>query len=185
MHPGVTYSTVAFAVRFTLSIAADTPDNTWLSSSTGLVRQVHVGIPAEEGLGMTFYVPTGGFDASASPAPMPTDFRTWLTSDPQLQVIATKQTRVGGLPAARLEVAADPSKIPTPAGRCPVGSSCVLVASTAPDAPLRPLLVFPGDPAVVYVVNLPNGSQLLINLDAGGTLTESDALLQTLQFVAP
>jgi hypothetical protein len=60
-------------------------------------------------------------------------------------------------------VAAVASKIPTPPGLCPAHLQCVLVASTDPDAPLRPLLVYPGLAQRIIVVDLPQG-QLLIDI---------------------
>jgi hypothetical protein len=184
LAPGTTYSTAAFAVRFTLAVPAATPPNRWLSTSTGHERQLHVGDPAQEGIGMSFYLPTGGYDDTSTPAVMPPDFVAWMRSDPQLEVLSSKPAQVGGQPATRLEVEADASKISTAPGLCPVNSACVLVASTTPDLPVRPMLIFPGEVQVVYVVNLASG-QLLIDLDGGSTEAPCEALLQTLRFVAP
>ena len=67
-------------------------------------------------------------------------------------------------------------------GLCHASEKCLPVASTAPDAPLRPLVILPGDEPVIVVVNLLVG-QLLINEDAGTVFAPAQALVESLQFV--
>jgi hypothetical protein len=180
---GTTYATSTFAERFTITVPADLPVNFWLATSTSLTRTIEFGNPQAEGAGVTFYLPTGAYDANGSAAPVPTDFVTWLQQNPHLTVSLPKSVTVGGKPATELDLTVKTETITQPSGLCQGGEKCVLVASTAPEASVRPLLIHPGDATKVLVVNLP-GRQMLIAFIPGAAIQpQAERLVATLQFV--
>jgi len=69
MHPGVTYATTKFAVPFTVTVPADSPDRFWLSTSTSLARTLTIGHAESEGAGISFYLPTGASTRTEPPPP--------------------------------------------------------------------------------------------------------------------
>jgi len=76
-----------------------------------------------------------------------------------------------------------PSKIPAIPGLCPLREACVLVASTAPDAPLRPLLIYAGAAQRVIVAAAAQG-QLLIEIDPEVEVhAPAERLLASLKFL--
>ena len=163
LKPGLTYVTPHFAAPFTIVVPKRTPSGFWFATSTGLSRVLSIGNPESEGAGVEFELPSGGFETDGTAAAEPDDFVAWLEQDPQLSASKPRSIKVGGFDATQVDVAAVASKIPTPPGLCPAHLQCVLVASTDPDAPLRPLLVYPGLAQRIIVVDLPQG-QLLIDV---------------------
>jgi hypothetical protein len=57
----------------------------------------------------------------------------------------------------------------------------VVVASTDPDAPLRPLLIFPGLPQRIIIVELDTGP-LLIDIQPGVVRQQAERLIASMQF---
>ena len=182
LHSGVTYATAGFAKQFTFVVPADTPDRFWFASETSLQHVVQVGNPALEGEGVAFYLPTGGFDADGTPGPVPSDFVAWLTTNPHLTVVERTDITVGGLPAVALKLHPHPETITTDLGGCHASEKCIPVASTSPDAALRPLVVLPEGEPMIVVVNLGAG-QMLISEDPGTAFAPSQALVASLHFV--
>ena len=163
LKPGQTYVTPHFAAPFTIVVPKRTPSGFWFATSTTLSRVIFIGHPESEGAGVEIDLPTGGFTTDGTPAAEPDDFIAWLEDDPQISASKPRSTKVGGFDATQIDVAAVADKIPTPPSLCPAHVQCVLVASTQPDAPLRPLIVYPGLAQRIIVVDLPQG-QLLIDI---------------------
>lgn len=183
LRSGVTYATLHFAIPFTVTVPTSTPDRFWFATSTSLTRAIAIGDPEAEGSGIAFYLPTGGFNGDGSPAPLPADFVTWLEHDPELSASQPRAVSVGGRPATQLDVAAIPGEISAVPGLCPAHLSCVLVASTTPEAPLQPLLIYPGIPQRVIVVDV-DGGQLLIDIQPDVVVRRpAQRLLASLEFL--
>ena len=181
LKSGTTYATSHFAVPFTVTIPSDTPDRFWFASSTTLMRALEIGNPEIEGSGIGWYLPTGGFDADGNPAAAPADFVQWIEDDPQISASRPRSVTLGGRAATQIDVAAIPERIPVQPSLCPVQDHCVVVASTDPDAPLRPLLIFPGLPQRIIVVELDTGP-LLIDIQPGVVRQQAERLIASMQF---
>lgn len=182
LKPGTTYVTAGFLPRFTFSVPADAAANFWFASSTALAHTLTIGNPASEGAGVTMYQPTGGYDYSGQPAAVPADMVAWLTQDPQLKASAPKQVTVGGVAGTEVDVQAVPDKIPNPPSLCHTNSACVLVASTNPDSPLRPLQVFEGETFRILILKV-SGQLVIFWVDPGSVGTEAQKLIDSMEFL--
>jgi hypothetical protein len=174
LHPGATYATAAFGLRFALSVSPKTKVR-WFASETSLVRQLEIGDPGLEGEGVQFYLPSAGYDLYGFETAVPKDFVAWLTSSPQLAVLKKQSTTVGGRPAVAVTVRV----------RQLLGSECgcIKVASTKPDAPFRPLVILASAASWTIVVVNTRAGQMLISEESGATFTAVQALVATLQFL--
>ena len=181
LHPGTTYATAAFGVRFAVTVAPSTPQGLWLATETSLARQLEIGDPKEEGQGVQFYLPTGAYDADGNETALPSDFVSWLTSSPHLAVVSKQSTTVAGRPAVAVTVRVRQETVTTVSSLC--HEKCVLVASTKPDAPFRPLEIFASAPSWTIVVVNTDMGQLLISEESGATQAEVQKLVATLQFL--
>lgn len=181
LHPGTTYATAAFGVRFAIAVTSSPPDGTWFATETSLVRQFEIGDPKLEGQGVQFYLPTGAYDADGNDEALPPDFVAWLESSPHLAVVSKQSTTVGGRSAVAVTVRVRQETVTTMPSLC--HERCVLVASTKPDAPFRPLEIFAGDPSWTIVVVNTDAGQLLISEEPGAVQAAVQKLVATLQFI--
>lgn len=184
LKPGTIYVTAGFVPRFTFLVPPDMASNFWFASSTALTHTLTIGNPANEGTGVTMYQPTGGYDYAGQSAPLPTDMVAWLTQDPQLQASAPKQVTVGGIAGTEVDVEAIPDKIPNPPSLCHTSSACVLVASTNPDAILRPLQVFQGESFRILILKV-NGLLVMFWVDSGTIGAAAQRLIDSMKFLPP
>jgi hypothetical protein len=182
LKPGTTYVTAGFLPRFTFSVPSDAATNYWFTSSTALTHTLTIGNPASEGAGVTIYQPTGGYDYAGQPAPLPTDMVAWLTQDPQLHASAPKPVTVGGVAGTEVDVAAITAEIPNPPSLCHTNSACVLVASTNPDAPLRPLQIFQGETFRILILEV-KGLPVVFWVDPGSVGVEAQKLIDSMEFL--
>lgn len=182
LKPGTTYVSAGFLPRFTFSVPADAASNYWFASSTALTHTLTIGNPASEGAGVTMYQPTGGYDYSGQPAAVPADMVGWLTQDPQLQASAPKPVTVGGIAGTEVDVKTIPGKIPNPSSLCHTNSACVLVVSTNPDSPLRPLEIFEGETFRILILKV-NGLMVILWVDPGSVGTEAQKLIDSMEFL--
>ena len=180
LRAGTTYATAGFGVRFALSIAASTTRK-WFAAETSLARQLEIGDPGLEGEGVQFYLPSAAYDADGNEEALPKDFVEWLASSPHLQVVSKSQTTVGGRRAEAVTVRVRAETVTTVSSLC--HEKCVLVASTAPDAPFRPLVLRASSlPWTIVVVDTDAG-QLLISEEPGSVQADVKKLVKTLQFL--
>ena len=182
LKAGTTYVTAGFAPRFTFSVGSDVASNFWFASSTAQTHTLTIGNPASEGAGVTIYQPTGGYDYAGQPAAVPADMVNWLTQDPQLQASAPKPITVGGITGTEVDVQAIPAKIPNPPSLCHTNSACVLVVSTNPDSPLRPLQIFEGETFRILILKA-NGLLVMFWVDPGSIGTEAQKLIDSMEFL--
>jgi hypothetical protein len=181
LHAATTYATAAFGVRFAITVGKLAPDRHWFASETALVHQLEIGDPDLVGVGVQFYLPTAAYDADGNEEPVPADFVDWLATSPHLQVVSKRDITVGGRVAVAVTVRVRAETVPTVSSLC--HEKCVLVASTAPDAPFRPLELFASSiPWTVVVVDTDAG-QLLISEESGSVQADAKKLVATLQFL--
>jgi hypothetical protein len=181
LNPGTTYATASFGLRFTLTVEPSKSERHWFATETSLTRQLEIGDPEMEGEGVQFYLPSGGYDRFGLQRAVPKDFVAWLKASPHLTVVKEQSTTVGGRPAVAVTVRAKQETIPTIMPGC--HDPCVLVASTIPDAPFRPLQIFFIDPTWTIVVVNTDAGQMLISEEGGAVQADVQKLVSTLQFV--
>jgi len=182
LKPGTTYVTAGFVPRFMFSVPPDVDPHFWFASSTAFTHTLTIGNPASEGAGVTIYQPTGGYDYAGNAAPLPTDLVAWLTGDPQLRASTPKPVTVGAVAGTEVDVQAIPDKIPNPPGLCHTSSACVLVASTDPDASLRPLQIFQGETFRILILKV-NGLPVIFWVDGGTVGAAAQKLIDRMEFL--
>lgn len=91
---------------------------------------------------------------------------------------------VGGIAGTEVDVQAIPAKIPNPPSLCHTNSACVLVVSTNPDSPLRPLQIFEGETFRILILKV-DGLLVMFWVDPGSIGAQAQKLIDSMEFLPP